>query len=209
MRKNLFIVAIATVVICSCGSSKQATGPSDRSIATGPEAKVKEWQAEGFKIDGSRTMYDKLIAHYAKLDANSNLLEITGNGIGNEKTEASTYCQNAAAIKYANAANSVVSGGISREFSNFTDQGTKLMGAYTQKVRQAIIPFLEESVAVYRNTTVDGKSKIEFDIIYIVDETKVVQVRKDAMDQALKETATEQIFGTAVDKWVKEFVKSE
>ena len=74
---------------------------------------------------------------------------------------------------------------------------------------QAIIPFLEESVAVYRNTTVDGKSKIEFDIIYIVDETKVVQVRKDAMDQALKETATEQIFGTAVDKWVKEFVKSE
>ena len=209
MRKNFLIVAIATFFVWSCGSTKQTTGPSDKSIASGPEDRVKELQADGYKIDGSRTMYDRLVAHYAQLDANPNLLEVTGNGIGNEKTEASMYCLNAAAAKYATAANSIVSGGIARDFSNFTEPGTKLMGAYTQKVQQAITPFLKESIAVYRNTTVDGKSKIEFDIIYIVDETKVAQVRKDAMDQALKETATEQIFGTAVDKWVKEFVKPE
>lgn len=206
MRKNLFIVAIATLVVCSCGSSKQAGTPS-KSIATGPEAKVKEWQADGYKIDGTRTMYDKLVAHYAQIDANPSLIEVEGSGIGNEKSDARMYCLNAAAIQYATAARSVVAGGMSREFSNFTESGTKLMGAYTQKVQEAISPFLKESVAVYRNTTQNGKDKVEYDIYYIVDETKVSQVRKDAMDQALKETATEQIFGTAVDKWVKEFVK--
>lgn len=60
---------------------------------------------------------------------------------------------------------------------------------------------------LYIETQKDGKDVIEYDIYYLVDETKVAQVRKDAMDQALKETATEQIFGTAVDEWVKKFVK--
>lgn len=206
MRKNFFFVAIATLVICSCGSSKQTNTPS-RSIATGPEAKVKEWQADGYKIDGTRTMYDKLVAHYQQQDANSNLIEVEGSGIGVEKTDARMYSLNSAAIQYATAASSVVSGGMSREFSNFTELGNKLMGAYTQKIQNAILPFLKESIAVYRNTKKDGKDVIEYDIYYLVDETKVAQVRKDAMDQALKETATEQIFGTAVDEWVKKFVK--
>lgn len=227
MKKSIIILAAAAaLVVCSCGTMSKQTGRSvtttttttttntntivqptpQRSIASGPEGKTREWQADGYRIDGTRTMYDKLTAHYAKLDANEDLFEVEGTGIGSQKADARMYCLNLAAISYATAAKSVVEGGMATEFSNFSDLGVKLMGAYTQKVQSAIVPFLKESVAVYRNITKDGKDKVEYDIYYIVDETKAAQVRKDAMDQALKETATEQIFGTAVDTWVNQFV---
>lgn len=46
-------------------------------------------------------------------------------------------------------------------------------------------------------------------MFYILDEQKAKDVRKTAMDAALKETGTEQVFGTAVDEWVKKFVANE
>lgn len=215
MKNTFFFAALAALIICSCGTSKTATQTTStrtqqalsKSITSGPEGKVLEWQSDGYKIDGTRTMYDKLVAHYAKLDANENLVEVEGTAIGTEKSDARMYCLNDAAISYASAAKSIIEGGISRQFSNFTESGIKLMGAYTQKVQSAIVPFLKESVAVYRHGTKNGKPVIEYDIYYIVDENNAAKVRKDAIDQALRETATEQIFGTAVDEWVKQFVR--
>ena len=207
------------MVITSCGATKKSVSQTypqsapqqvtqaPQKIATGPEGKVREWQAAGYSIDGTRTMYDKLVAHYAKIDANEQLIEVEGTAIGSEKSDARMYCLNDAAISYATAAKSVVEGGLSRQFSNFSESGIKLMGAYTQKVQEAIVPFLNESVAVYRTTTKNGKNAIKYDIYYIVDETKAAQIRKTAIDQALRETATEQVFGTAVDEWVKKFVR--
>ncbi len=222
MKKTLLFVAMATLAVCSCGASRTATQTTtqttttttttvqpvpSKGVSSGPEGKVREWQADGYKIDGTRTMYDKLVAHYAKLDANDSLVEVEGTATGTEKADARMYCLNDAAISYASAAKSIIEGGISRQFSNFTESGIKLMGAYTQKVQSAIVPFLKESVAVYRDATKNGKPVIEYDIYYIVDENSAAKVRKDAIDQALRETATEQIFGTAVDEWVKQFVR--
>lgn len=213
--KKIFVLAAmaAAVMLTSCGTMKSVATTSSassnprKSIATGAEGKVQEWESEGYKIDGTRTMYDKLTLHYAKLDENENLVEVEGTGIGSEKSEARLYALNDAAIMYATAAKSVVEGGITRQFGNITESGVKLMGAYTQKVQSAIVPYLKESVAVFRNTTINGKSAVDYDIYFIVDEANASRVRKEAMDQALKDTATEQTFGSAVDQWVKEFVR--
>ena len=47
---------------------------------------------------------------------------------------------------------------------------------------------------------------LEVEAYYLIDANAASNVRKNAMDQALQETATEQIFGTAVDQWVRQFV---
>ena len=85
------------------------------------------------------------------------------------------------------------------------------MGAYTQKVQQYIMPYLKESVAVFKteNDIQTGKPEILFEVYYLLDEEKAMSVRKQAIDESLQETATEQVFGTAVDEWVKTFVTPE
>lgn len=188
--------------------SVQKTTNKNNSVATGAEGKVKEWEAQGFSITGAygfRTMYDVLSAVYKKMDAEPERYEFfmgAGKTTDGELSTARIYAQNDAAISYATAAGSVVKGGLARQFSNFGELGTKLMGAYTQKVAEQIVPFLKEAIAVKRTQN----NVLEVEAYYLIDANAAHEVRKDAMDKALKETASEQVFGTAVDQWVNEFV---
>ena len=170
--------------------------------------KTNEWQKAGYTITGAygmRTMYKVLSLMYQKIDAEPERYSpFMGHGQtkDGELSTAMIYASNSAAINYANACGSVISGGVARQFSNFGELGTKLMGAYTQKVAEKIVPYLQEAISVKRTQN----SMLEVEAYYLVDENEAYKVRKDAMDQALRETATEQIFGTAVDEWVKKFV---
>lgn len=216
MKNHFFVAAVAALAImaCSCGTTSRVkttgnpTGVVSEKIVTGPEGKVKEWQSQGYMIDGTRTMYDKLVIHYNRLDSNPDkYIELQGSAVGTEKADARLYALNAAAIQYATAARGVVEGGLTRQMGNLSDSAIKLMGGYTQKVQAAIGPFLQESVAVYRKVSKKGNDMFEYDIYYILDENSAYNVRKNAMEQALKETALEQVFGQSVDEWVKSFVR--
>ena len=171
--------------------------------------KCKEWEKAGYSITGAygmRTMYSVLNNMYRKMDAEpERYTPFMGHGktADGEISTARMYAQNAAAIDYANACGSVILGGIARQFSNFSELGTKLMGAYTQKVAEKIVPFLHEAISVKRTQN----NVLEVEAYYLRDENDAYKVRKDAIDQALKETATEQVFGSAVDEWVKKFVQ--
>lgn len=230
MKKMNFLVAIATVCVCflsGCGMRRQMYYPpyqqptqpttvqpelstSDKKVAKrGTEAKVAEWESQGYTLTGAMstfTMYDLLERHNNKLLSDEGrYVSVFGHG-GDDNGELSVarmYALNDACTNYATAAGSVVSGGIGRQFSTFGEQGLKLMGAYTQKVAKYITPFMKESVAVKRTTQ---NNRLEVEVFYLIDEQRASTVRKQAMDEALRETATEQIFGTAVDEWVKEFV---
>lgn len=183
----------------------------NQPVAQRDEAQVKEneWTKAGYTITGGygfRSMYKVLSDMYKKLDAEpERYVPVMGHGKTNdgELSTALIYASNSAGINYANACGSVISGGVARQFSNFGELGTKLMGAYTQKVAEKILPFLHEAISVKRTQN----NILEVESYYLIDENDAYKVRKDAMDQALKETATEQIFGTAVDEWVKKFVR--
>lgn len=239
--KKIFVLAVtaAAMSLSSCGTSKKTSSTdyqyqqwlaqqqqqtnnqivsnksNERKALSGSEAKVNEWTSKGFSVSGAMgtfTMYDLLEMHNKKVIENQDhLAPVFGTGVGPDKTTARYVALANAATTYATAARSVVSGGMSMQFSNFGEQGLKLMGAYTQKVQEYITPNLKESVAVVRVVTEDtkDKGKYEFEIYYIVDEDLASIARKKAMDAALKETATEQIFGNAVDEWVKKFVSPE
>ncbi len=212
MKKMNFLVAIATVCVCflsGCNASKNvAVQNPAKTAARGTEAKVAEWTAAGYTLAGAMgtfTMYDLLEMHNNKIISDmERYIPVFGTGQDEfgELSTARLYALNDACVNYATAAGSVVSGGMNRAFSNLGEKGTKLQGAYTQKVAQYITPYMKESVAVKRTT----QKGVEVEVYYIIDEQHASKVRKQAMDEALKETATEQIFGTAVDEWVKEFV---
>lgn len=218
MKKLLFIAAsvCAVISVVSCGTSKKsASGLSEKAVTSGLDEKVQEWKERGLSTTGAMstfTMRDLLEAHNKKIQENpDNIVPLYGNGIGPDKTTARFDALNSAATVYATTAGSVVSGGMSAQFSNFGEMGKKLMGAYTQKVQEYIMPVMKESVAVVR-VIPNGEpnaGKYEIEAYYLVDEAKAVTARKNAMDAALKETATEQVFGSAVDEWVKKFVAPE
>lgn len=219
-------IAIACTLLVSCGASKKAastdyqyelwkqqqmqqqqqTAKLQEEAMSGSKVKVKEWKAEGYSLTGSMstfTMYDLLERHNNLINSDpTRYVPVFGTGIGIELSEARDYALNNAAITYASAAGSVVSGGLARQYSNFGEQGMKLMGAYTQKVPEYILPLMRESLSVYKIE--NGKYNVQS--YYVVDEIKAAEARSKAMDKALKETATEQIFGTSVDEWVKQFV---
>lgn len=180
------------------------------AVAKGAEGKVKEWEKAGFSITGAygfRTMYDVLSAMYKKIDAEPERYEFfmgAGKTTDGELSTARIYAQNDAAISYATAAGSVIKGALARQFSNFGELGTKLMGAYMQKVAEQIVPFLKEAIAVKRTQN----NVLEVEAYYLIDANAAHEVRKDAMDKALKETASEQVFGTSVNEWVDQMVTS-
>lgn len=208
MKKILVCIAIAAIAIgfASCGTNKSVitTAVAQR----GSDGKVREWQSQGFSLTGAYstlTMADALDRHNnIILSDMDRFIPVFGTGTDpqGELSTARLYALNDAAISYATAAGSAVSGAINRAFSNFTEQGTKLQGAYTQKVAEYITPHLKESVSVKRNSN----RGIEVEVFYIIDELNAAKIRKDAMNKALQETATEQLFGNAVDEWVKAIV---
>lgn len=225
MKKISIIAALAAatlMLVSSCGAQKAATGSTTYQTTTssgpiykGTEGKVREWQNEGFKPSGSNstfTMYDMLQMHNDKILSDPDrYISVFGTGQAKDKASARYAALNNAATTYATQAGSVISGGMSRQFSDMSEDVTKLMGAYTQKVQQYIMPYLKESVAVFKteNDIQTGKPEILFEVYYLLDEEKAMSVRKQAIDESLQETATEQVFGTAVDEWVKTFVTPE
>ena len=221
-KMSLFAVIMALFMV-SCGSSKksqnemmmmmmmqQMQGQNQNQAQTAPlvsevDEKVQEWKSQGYQLTGAYstfTMKSLLVNHNKKAMDTERYQPIQGNGTGIEVSDARMYAQNDAAINYATAAGSVISGGLSRQFSNLGDTGVKLVGAYTQKVAQFMAPYMKESFCLYRK----NGNKIEVVSYYLIDQENAYQVRKNAMNHALKETATEQIIGQSIDEYVKQFV---
>ena len=223
-KMSLFAVIMALFMV-SCGSSKksqnemmmmmmmqqmQGQNQNQNQAQTAPlvsevDEKVQEWKSQGYQLTGAYstfTMKSLLVKHNEKAMDTERYQPLQGNGMGVEVSDARMYAQNDAAINYATAAGSVISGGLSRQFSNLGDTGVKLVGAYTQKVAQFMAPYMKESFCLYRK----NGNKIEVVSYYLIDQENAYQVRKNAMNHALKETATEQIIGQSIDEYVKQFV---
>lgn len=192
-------VAMLTLAV-SCGSSKKTT-----VLETDVQKRVKEWKSEGWKLVGAYstfTMESLLENHNAKVADEERYTSINGIGTSSNLSDARMYAMNDAAIQYSTAAGSVVEGFMNTQFSNLGEGERKIVGAYTQKVAKFILPYLKESISLYRNQN----ANVEVFAYYLVDEQNAGKVRRRAMDEALKETALEQVFGSAVDEWVQKIV---
>ena len=148
-------------------------------------------------------MYDCLKAVYEKVLPNRDKY-ILVSGVGVHKTSKDAAHQAAqfnAIMYYAAAAGSEIKGRVEREFATFTDLD-KLIAAYSGTIQKKLSSYMNEEIAVRRQT----ENGYELEAWFTLDENKVKLLRQQAMEQALQETAVEQVVGNAIRDYVNEAV---
>lgn len=222
MKRILFaILSIGLMgLITSCGSSKKAQQynvpysqqpqvvvPSQPKGGDPVEQMVKEYTADGFKTESMAfTMYESIATFRQKLISNSNLVEIVSDGEGASSFSAEMQAQNAAAIKYATAAGSVITGGMERDFGKVEGGAYDVFhGAYVQDVASFVMPLLQKNMKFVKKSGDNYVVRVG----YILDENSASKARNKAFDEALKKAGDGMTLGEGVRKYVKEFVKPE
>lgn len=222
MKKNLFVglSLVLMGLIASCGSSKnaqqysgvypqqsQVVVPSQPKGGDPVEQMVKEYTADGFKSESMAfTMYESIATFRQKLISNSKLIEIISDGEGASSFSAEMQAQNAAAIKYATAAGSVIKGGMERDFGKVEGEAYDVFhGAYVQDVASFVMPLLEKNMKFIKKS---GNSYI-VRVGYILDEAKALQARSKAFDTALKKAGDGMTLGGGIRKYVNEDIKPD
>ncbi len=210
-----------SMVVTSCGGSKQAVQaypgagqtymPPTQPKTDPVEEMVKNYTAEGYKTTSMAfTMYESIYAHRQKLLASTDNVEIVSDGVGASSTSAELNALNAAALKYATAAGSVVRGGMERDFGNSSEGGAYEVfhGTYVQDIQEMIIPLLKASMVFHKtDRDVDGRQVERVRVGYIVNEQNASQVRDKAFGHALEKSGLGMAFGETVRKYIQEMVR--
>lgn len=177
---------------------------------TGPEAKVREWEAKGMELIGSAgmlDMYQVASEVYAKF-ANNRDKYVILSGIGQHQSPsgARQAAQLFAIMEYATSAGVEVKGRFDREFATTTEMD-KLIAAYAGNIQSKLAAYMNEELGVQRKVELpNGKQGYECERWWTLDESKLKRLRQEAMEQALQETATEQTMGNAIREYVNEAV---
>lgn len=154
------------------------------------DEKIQEWKSQGFQLTGTYstfTLKSLLENHNQKAMDTERYEPLQGNGEGSEISDSRMFAMNDAAIQYAVAAGSIIEGGMTRQFGSMTQLGTKIVGAFVQKVPEFMIPSMQESFCLYRK----NGNKTEVIAYYLIDQTKAYQARQKAMDAVLREVEVE------------------
>lgn len=177
-------------------------------LAGAAQKKAKEWESKGFEITGSKAalpMESALQMYYDKVYTDPDkYIIVSGSGIAPASPQAAKDVALAGACRnYAASAGSVVNGALNSQFSSFGDVD-KVVGVFEQIVRDKILPYMHEELSVRRHVS----KAWEVEALYILDEEKASQVRQQAWDQTVKETAVEQVIADEISKKVRELVRT-
>lgn len=203
----LSVLGIGSLVcLVSCGSSKQVEYKYSAK-ADPVEEIVREYKTDGYRQESMAfTMYELIKKHREKLQSNENLVEIYGEGEGLTSSGARQEALNAAAIAYATAAGSIVSGKMEREFTRTGKEKFEMFhGAYIQDVSKFVMPLLKESMAFLKTDPTDSSQRIK--IAFLLDEDKARNARNEALNNALKKSELGQEFGQRIRDYVNEKVQ--
>lgn len=172
---------------------------------TGPEAKVREWESKGMELAGNSGLFDMYTVAeqvYNKLAANRDkYIILSGTFTHQTESGAKSLAQTVAITDYAKSAGSAVKGRFEREVSSISDLD-KIVEAYSGIIQKKISSYMNEELAVRKKTD----KGVTVEVWWSLDESKVKQLRQQAMEQALQETAVEQIVGNAIRDYVNEAV---
>lgn len=224
MKKFSFLAAVAfAALLSSCGGSKQMANagyynnpyPQQGYVAPQPNPVVeedpvgdlvKQFTADGYKTQSmAYTMRESISKFRTKLQSNENLVEVISDGSGSSSFAAEMSALNAAGIKYATQAGSVVRGGMERDFGALGKDYDNFHGTYVQNVAKFIMPLMKAEMTFVKKE--QGKYTVR--IGYLIDEAKAAEARRNAFNEALKDQANGQVFGENARKYVDEIVKPE
>ena len=196
--KKLAILTLAALAIFmqSCSSSKNLN----------VKELVAQYTAEGYKTQSmAYSMTESMTKFRDKLQSNKNFIEIISDGSGASSFAAEMEALNAAGIKYATQAGSVIRGGMEREFGSLGNDYDKFHGTYVQNVAKFIMPMMRAEMTFVKKE----QNTYHVRIGYIIDEEQAKEARHNALNETLKEQAAGQVFGENARKFVDETVRPE
>lgn len=196
--KKLAILTLAVLAIFmqSCSSSKNLN----------VKELVAQYTAEGYKTQSmAYSMTESMTKFREKLQSNKKFIEIISDGSGASSFAAEMEALNAAGIKYATQAGSVIRGGMEREFGSLGNDYDKFHGTYVQNVAKFIMPMMRAEMTFVKKE----QNTYHVRIGYIIDEEQAKEARHNALNETLKEQAAGQVFGENVRKFVDETVRPE
>lgn len=203
------IITSSVLTLASCGSSKKvATTPVSDAVKVAQDLKAAGYQVTGgmstFSMESLLQRHNDIVLsdmdRYIPVEGSSE-----GAGLG-DLSSAKLVALNDAALQYATKAGSSVEGGIETAFDNLgPETRRKLVGAYTQKVREMILPSMKESLSVYRIVSKEYQVRT----FCIIDEQQAVVSREKAMQESLKDLALDDIAAGVINDLVKKIVKGE
>lgn len=202
---TLFSVWLGISILVSCGSSKKTVAYTRE---TEMNEKLQELTQAGWQLHGStRTLRGKLAEHYAKIDTNPDLYEVTGTSTG---CRSITVCRasafNAACVEMATKMGQDLKGKTMRDMG--VDEGAEMPVEYNRfqeacisKFQGAIKGDLEESIALIRKGA-DGLNSYE--ILFLVDKQSVRRQRTQAIKDALETSQLQQQYAKSVEDFIND-----
>ena len=168
--------------------------------------KLKSYRKEKWNVVGSRTMEVALLKHYEKLnDAAEDAQEIVGMSRTKTKNNGYQAASNNARISYASQAGSALKGramtDIFADGANTEAEFDHFFSAYERLVEKEIRGEMQESFALMR-TLPDGT--YEFEVFYVVSESKAAKARQRALENAMKDSEVAQKYAKELSGYVNE-----
>lgn len=203
--KKLVAMVLVGLLVASTGMAQPKT--SNKSLWKSAQKKAKEMKAEGWKIDGSKTLEEMLYNHYQKQldEANQELVaNVVGNTTVQTLNQAQQWASINAATSYAKQAKMMVVGRITNE------TGAGITGApsvdsfyegYESQVVTEIKGELKKSFSVYREKADGG---IDYQTYYLINEEAASQARLRAMERAMQESEFARANAERISAFVRE-----
>ena len=203
--KKLFAMVLMCLMVVSTGMAQPKD--SDKALWKSAKKMAKTLTADGWKIDGSRSLEDMLYRHYQKL-ADENNQELIANVIGNTSVKTMNQGQQWAAINaattYAKQAKMMVVGRITNETGAGIEGAPSVDSFYEGYESQVVTEIrgeLKKSFSVYREK---GDAGIDYKVFYLINEAAASQARVRAMERAMQESEFARANAERISAFVRE-----
>ena len=201
-----WVVIWAIVLLCVMPQNGNAQNKElEKALKKEYKSKLKEYKKDGWKLDATSRSF-VLLQHYDKLQ-NGNCTQLVGTSSGCMRTNVCRQAAyNNAIVTYANLASSYIKGRTASDVATAdseTGELDRFYGAYERVLGTLINKgTLTESYSIYKE--VNGAK--EYQIIFLVDEDKALDIRKKALDAALEESKLKQEYAKQISDFINDKV---
>lgn len=196
--RTLFLLIIG----CMLASTNIAYAQISKASKKIVKANAKQFEKEGWSLDGTGTFNSVLTAHYAKLDSGE-AIELTGNANAKKSINlAKTNARNNAINEYAEYARSMVRARINTDLVDLNDeQRENFVAGYERLVIKELNGELKPSFYIYKRNS-DGT--YEMRAFFIVDENAAAAANKKALEAAAEEMGIARKYADEVSEFVND-----
>ncbi len=186
--KRLFVLTL--LGLFTCGVMFAQPKNSDKAVWKSAQKVAKQFEKEGWKVDGTRSLEEMLYTH--NRNVNKENPEIRGSVVGNTSVttlnQGQQWAATNASVFYAKQAGMALRGRVITDLNtgikNKDASIDKFHESYEALVEKEIRGELKESFAIYREKKDGG---IDYRIFYILNEEAASNARMRAMERAMKE----------------------